>query len=1064
MYKIIFIFTFISINIAVKAQQRVFSGKVLSAEDKTPLTAVTISVNESGEHAFTDTTGRFEMFIPDKKITVEFSHVGFTSQTILITKESNNVRIYLKRDENVLKDVVVSSGYQQIPKERATGSYSAINNELLNRTVSTSIINRLENTSNALLFDKRYNSGSILSVRGQSTIQSDANPLIVVDNFPYEGDINNINPNDIQSVTILKDAAAASIWGARAGNGVIVITTRHGRFNQPMKIEFNSNITIGDKPDIYYDRNFMNSADFISVEKNLFNQGYYAWQETDPGQALSPVVQLLIAARDGKISQAQANSKVEALSKLDVRNQLSQYFFQKSINRQYSLSLQGGQAKMSYYLSAGLDQNKDNLVRNGYNRITLNSLTTWAPVKSLEFSSNIVYSKSVQKENNPGPSQINSGGGKALYPYAQIADPGGDPLAIERDYNAGYISTADTSGFLDWHYRPLQDLRNADYKQKVEDIRINTSAKYDFLPSLNFEVRYQYEHQTTTLNNLQSTNTYAVRNLVNRFAYKDASDIMQFPVPVGDILDYSNAILESNSLRGQLNFQHGWNGIHNLAAIAGVEVRQATGNGIETRLYGYDDNTATSIPVDYVTLFNNNPYDGSAIPNMDYITGTEDRNISYYANASYTYKSRYIISGSARKDESNLFGVNANQKGVPLWSAGLAWIVTSVNSNPFGTWLPYLKLRATYGYNGNVNKSLTAYTTAIYMTNHTTKLPQALIVSPPNPDLRWERTGMLNIGMDFQTKNNLLSGNVEYYHKKGLDLIGVAPLDPTAGFIVANKSNFTGNNANMKGHGIDVQLELKKRFGSFDWNSTFLFSYATNTITKYDYKTPISNYLSTYPAPLEGKPRFGIYSYPSAGLDPETGDPQFYYNGKISKDYRTIRSKGTLDDLVYAGPALPPYFGAWRNTFSWHHVSFGFNLSYKFGYYFRRSSISYYSLYNNWTGNVDFEKRWQKPGDEKTTTVPSMPATADYNADYLYSNSSALVEKGDNIRFQDINVSYRFQKNTSHWLPFNSLNIYGYINNLGILWRANKSCIDPDYIFQPYPPSKTYSIGIKLEF
>jgi hypothetical protein len=297
-----------------------------------------------------------------------------------------------------------------------------------------------------------------------------------------------------------------------------------------------------------------------------------------------------------------------------------------------------------------------------------------------------------------------------------------------------------------------------------------------------------------------------------------------------------------------------------------------------------------------------------------------------------------------------------------------------------------------------------------------------------------------------------------------LDLIGNAPLDPTAGFNVANRTNFTGNNADMKGHGFDVQLMLTKNIGNVRWASNTLFSYTTNKITRYDYKSPVSGYLSTYPAPMVGKPRFGIYSFKWAGLDPQTGDPQVYLNNKISKDYGQIASKATLDDLVYNGPALPPYFGAWRNTFTYRGFSIGFNISYKFGYFFKRSSINYSSLFNNWIGNVDYEKRWQKPGDEKLTSVPSMPTSYNSSRDYVYNNSSALVEKGDNIRFQDISISYLFEKKTSSWLPFNSINLYGYINNLGIIWKANKLNIDPDYIYQPYPPSKTYSIGIKVQF
>lgn len=1046
------------------AQQRTISGRILTESGK-PVSGATISVKLYNEFIVSDTSGNFALVVPDKEAILHISHIGFESQTLTVTKGQSGLEVYLKRDESVLQNVIVSTGYQNIPKERATGSFTTINNTLLNRSVSTDILSRLENVSSGLLFDRRNNGQPVLSIRGQSTILSDAAPLIVVDNFPYQGDINNLNPNDIENVTILKDASAASIWGSRAGNGVIVITTKRGRLNQPLKLELNSNLTIGDKPDLYYNRAFINSSDFIDVEKMLFSQGYYTWQEGDPGQTLSPVVQLLIAERDGKISTDEAESRINALKQIDARKDISKYFYQKSVNQQYALSLSGGQPKLSYFLSGGFDDNKDNLVRNGLSRVTLHSLTTYYPIKSLEFSTGITYSNSTQKENNTGAAQINSGGGKGLYPYAQIADANGNPLPIVRDYSSSYVAAADSNGLLDWYYRPLQDLRNADYKINTEDMRVNTTARYHFTKWMNLEALYQYEHQTTTVNNLQNQQMYYVRNLINEFAYNDGSGIIQFAVPKGSILDHSVSSMVSQSGRVQLNIGKQWQENNEINAIAGFEIRQAKVSELGSRLYGYNDDLANSIPVDYVSQLPVNPYGYSQqIPSNVSVSGLTDRNLSYFANAAYTYRKRYIISASARKDESNLFGVNANQKGVPLWSAGVAWIVSSEKSFPLSSWLPYLKIRSTYGYNGNVNKSLTAYTTATYTTDYTTGLPIAQILTPPNPDLSWEKIGIFNLGIDFETKNNLLSGSLEYYLKKGLNLIGSTPLDPTAGFNIAGRTNFIGNNADMKGHGFDVQLLIKKDFGKVRWASNILFSYTTDRVTRYDYKSAVSDYLSPYPSPMVGKPRFGIYSFKWAGLDPETGDPQVYLNGEKTKDYSTISYDATPDDLVYNGPSLPPYFGSWRNSFSLYGFTIGCNISYKFGYFFTRSSINYEALFDNWIGNVDFDKRWQKPGDEKTTQVPSMPATPDYSRDYVYNNSSILVEKGDHIRLQDINLKYRFDKAKSHWLPFNSLSIYGYINNLGIIWRANQSHIDPDFVFQPYPPSKSYSLGLSIQF
>ncbi|MGN6268172.1 MAG: SusC/RagA family TonB-linked outer membrane protein [Ginsengibacter sp.] len=1044
-------------------QQRTVAG-IISTESGKPISGATISVKEYNEFAVSDTAGIFVLMVPAKAVIVHVTHIGFVAQTFTVGKSQNDIQVYLKQDESVLQNVIVSTGYENIPKERATGSFTSINNALLNRNVSTDVLSHLENVSNGLLFDHRNNGQPVLSIRGQSTILSNAAPLIVVDNFPYEGDINNLNPNDIENVTILKDAAAASIWGSRAGNGVIVITTKKGPRSQPLQLELNSNITIGDKSNLYYNRNFLNSPDFIDVEKMLFNKGYYSWQEGYADQTLSPVVQLLIAKRDGKITPDDAEARINALKQIDVRKDISKYFYQESVNQQYALSLSGGQPKLSYFFSGGFDNNKDNLVRNGLSRVTLHSATTYHPVTPLDINIGITYTNHTQKENNTGAAQINSGGGKGLYPYARIADASGKALPVIRDYSSDYVAAADSNGLMDWNYRPLQDLRNADYTFNTEDTRLNTGITYHFKKWLKLEALYQYEHQILTVNNLQNVEMYYVRNLINQFAWNDGSGV-NFAIPKGGILDHAVTSTVSHSGRLQLNIDKSWGSKNEITALAGAEMRQAIVSGLGARLYGYDDDLATAVPVNLKDQLPVNPYGYTQqIPSNALITGLTDRNISYFANASYSYNKKYILTASARKDESNLFGVNANQKGVPLWSAGIAWIASSEKIYPFASWLPYVKVRITNGVNGNVNKSLTAYTTASYSTDYYAGLPQLQILTPPNADLSWEKIHVINLGIDFESNNNVLSGSLEYYHKKGMNLIGNAPLDPTAGFNVAGRTNFTGNNADMKGHGFDVQLALNERFGTIKWTSVFLFNYTTDKITKFDYQSTVYDYLSDYPSPMVGKPRFGIYSFKWAGLDPATGDPQVYIGKSVTKDYATISYEATPADLAYNGPSLPPYFGSWRNTFSISGVSIGCNITYKLGYYFKRSSINYVSLFDHWAGNVDFKNRWQQPGDEKTTQVPSMPASPDNSRDLVYSNSSVLVEKGDHIRLQDINLSYRFNKANNHWLPFNSLSVYGYINNIGILWRANHYNIDPDYIFQPYPPSKTYSIGISIQF
>lgn len=246
-----------------------------------------------------------------------------------------------------------TTGYQNLPRERATGSFSRVDSSLLQRRISTDVLGRLEDNVPGLAFNRSAMAGGVnnpISIRGRSTLFANANPLILLDNFPYEGDVSAINPNDVESVTVLKDAAAASIWGARAGNGVIVITTRKGKRNQAPTVSLTSNITISDKPDLYAQPR-ISTADHIELEKTLFARNFFSSDETSANHpALSPVTELLIAQRDGHLSAAQAQQQIEALKGRDLRDDYSRYLYRKSVNQQYALQVNGrvGQPELPF--------------------------------------------------------------------------------------------------------------------------------------------------------------------------------------------------------------------------------------------------------------------------------------------------------------------------------------------------------------------------------------------------------------------------------------------------------------------------------------------------------------------------------------------------------------------------------------------------------------------------------------------------------------------------------------------------------------------------------------------
>lgn len=1038
------------------------TGKIVD-ENGQPIAGATVKVKGTTISTASDGNGVFLLKNISDDAVLQISYLGYQPKEAKATTEFRTIR--LEVEVGKLEEVsVVSTGYQTIPKERATGSFVFVDNALLSRRVSTNILERLEGIVPGILFNKNTSSSvnrPDISIRGRSTIFANAQPLIVVDGFPYDGDLSNINPNDIENISILKDAAAASIWGVRSGNGVIVLTTKSGKNSEKFGISFNSNVTIGEKPNVFDSRNYISSKDLISVEKELFEKQFYNTYLNDPAQVIFPSVQALNANKTGSLSTSALNGILDSLSLLDIRNDISKYYYRKALSQQYSLSLSSSGNKYAYRFSFGYDQNDFNLVRNNNKRTTLSLANTFYPFKNFEIQSNI-YLVNVKADNNNTLSDLNVAGTKrSMYPYTTLIDDNGNPTTIERGYNRSFLNGISANGkYANWDYYPLNELNSADNTSRNLDNRIVLGLKYKFIEGLNFSANYQYENQILENNNYYDEQTYYARNLYNM--YLDANKGIT-PVPKNGILDYTKTNLSSNRVRALLNYnsQIGIKG--NLTALVGSEVNDVRTSGVSNTAYGFNKSIGSQINVDFSNYYATIP-GGTArlIPNNNGFSGFTDRVISYFGNAGYTFDQKYILSLSGRIDKSNLFGVATNQKSVPLYSTGLAWDISKEDFYK-SSWIPYLKLRVSYGYNGNVDKSTAAVTTIRQSNNsYYTGYPFATILNPNNPQLQWEKTKILNFGIDFASKSDFISGSIEYYKKEGINLIGNSPLPPSSGL-----TQFRGNTANSTGNGADIQLSLKPFRNEFSWTAVVNYSYTLDKVSKYLMRSTVGAYLNTDAgtiAPIEGKPLFSVFAYKWSGLDSD-GNPQGVLNGKPSTNYTGIISGAAIDSLAFKGSARPTSFGSFINTFSYKSLSLSFNIMYKFGYYFRRSSINYNSLFYNSVGHIDFTKRWQNPGDELNTDIPSIQKLPfNTNRENFYQSSEVLVTKGDHIRLQDINLSYKLPLQKAWANVVKNAYIYFYAQDIGIIWKANKNNIDPDTFGNNLQTPKSYSLGVKCSF
>jgi TonB-dependent starch-binding outer membrane protein SusC len=1038
-------------------QSITIKGTVINEEGQ-PLAAASVTLKRTNQTVITANDGSFTMAGTKLYDTLLVSATGYHPAT-----EPNNGRglltIRLKRKVTALTEVVVSTGFQEIPKERATGSFTLIDNKLYNEQVGKSLTERLEYITNGYTTQpQRISSNRQPVIRGVTSFSAVNDPLIIVDNFPYEGNIDNLNPNDVESITVLKDAAAASIWGAKAANGVIVISTKKGRFNQPLKVELNTNMSVTAKPALEK-LPLMSTSSFIDVEQMLFANNFrFADTNSVVRPPFTPVFEILFLARNGRITQEQAQQQINQLRNYDLRKEFLQHIYTQAISKQLALSLKGGAANYAWSLSLGADANNDQLQAQN-KRFTARWENLYRASKKLELSLSTAYTKSSYSSGRPAWGSINTYIGN-LPPYTRFADDKDNAVPLAKDYRLSFTDTAGAGKLLNWNYYPLTDYQHNRISTNLNEISVVAGLRYKFTSWLNIDLRYRYQQQRSESDNLYTQESYFTRDLINTYTQLNRSTgAVAYKVPLGAILNKMATGILAQDARAQLNANKHW-GKHSIDAIAGTQFSEKKTDGFSTRIYGYDPERLTVSNIDLV-----NPYPrfitgaASIIPGGNDFTGFNNRFLSFYTNAAYTYNNRYTASFSARKDASNLFGLNTNDQWNPLWSVGAAWDMAAESFYKL-KYISQLKLRSTWGFSGNLDQSKSAATTIAYIGVNPYSLTQMTRVNNFfNPDLRWEKIGQLNIGLDFAMAANRISGSIEFYHKRATDLYQSVPVDQTLGI----GTLIVKNVGQMKNHGWDISLNTININRKIKWTSNFIFNTTKSKVTAYYSNTyQASNYAGSAGMARNGYPLYSLFAYQWAGLS-ATGDPQGFLQGQLTTDYNQLNGPAlTVNDLVHIGSATPLVFGSVGNTFSYKSFSLSVRITYKFRYWFMRSSIDYAALYNRLNGHADFEQRWQKPGDELYTHVPAMRYPLVSGRDEFYTASEVLATKGDHIRLQYIQCSYELNKSTIKKLPVSAIRFYSTFNNIGLIWKANHQNLDPDYA--QLPPAQNIAFGLNINF
>lgn len=1032
------------------------SGRVTEAGTGLPIEGVSI-ITENVVIAKSNLKGEFAFSFLGAQKNITFRHISYRDTTFSISDGSKALDIYLKPKQALLEEVVINTGYQQTHRDRVTGSFSAVSKEQLEQQVGSGISSMLPAIANGVMMDNNSTSVGRLMVRGLSTIRAEKQPLIVVDNFPYEGNLDDIHPMDIENITVLKDAAASAIWGVRAGNGVIVVTTKKGRFNQKTGFRLSTAFKVGPPPDLSR-LDIMGSGDFIGMEEFLFENGYYNSRITSSSKLpLSPIVEALDQLRNNDISETEYSAIRQKLLGIDVRDGYLQHFYNNSVLQQHHIQGNGGTENITWMSSLGYDRDisvttakRDRVTSRLSNEIRLHS--------RLKLSTDLSLIHTASSDGRPEYGSVTMGSYQ-LYPYAQFADNEENPLRISQRNN-GYIDQmAEEDFLLEWNYYPLTDHRHSHNVQKRSILNLNTGFKYRITDFLDIDLKYNLVTDRSDRNNLRGEESYFARNLVNSFSRIDrVNGTVYHNIPTGGILDRSVSRQLVHNARAQFNINHQWDR-HEISGLLGFEGRMNRGTGETNRFYGYNGSNLSFGNVDYVNSYPDVVTSAlNYIPNAQSISQTDVRYVSAYANAVYTYDNNLNISGSLRRDATNLFGLRTNDKWNLLWSLGANWKAFESSDLP----LNRLNLRATYGFSGNVDPSMASVNTIRYLgVNAINNVPIATFSSYANPDLKWESIGIFNLGADVVSWDNRLRLTIDWYLKKGNDLYGLDEMDPTAGIgptVVRNVARMTGKgwdvlfdvNALKRTHwGLDFQVNLSRSQDQVDeyyLAGTFGRSFVNERII----------------GGMEGKPVYSIFSFPWKGLDTD-GNPIGYVEGEESKDYREIYNNTLLENMVFSGPVLPRWFGSAGSRLRYRNLTLDIRLLYKFGHSIRTQSIDYSALFSQNMTHSDYAARWQQPGDEENTHIPVMVYPLNVNRENYYKYSSVLIESASHVRLQYVHLQYDLNR------IFNShvgAQLFVNAENLGLLWKKTDRDIDPEYEngFNAIRTPSQWSFGCRLRF
>ena len=1029
------------------AQTRV-QGVVLSQEDNEPIVGASILVKGTTIGTVTDMDGRFTLTgIPSSARTLVVSYVGMKTQEVAIR---SNVRVTLSTDAEVLDDVIVVA-YGTAKKSSFTGSAANVDNKKLEMRPITSVTNGLEGQATGVLMTSASgqpgSTGSI-RIRGYGSINASSAPLYVVDGIPFDGSLSSINPSDIESMTILKDASAGALYGARGANGVVMITTKQGKEGKT-NVTWRSTLGWSERAQKPYD--MLNQKEFVQLSYEairnglIFNSGY-SWADAEAAARASLGGSSYLGGSAGEqynpfknYSWSELIDPATGLVRDDAKSvydeQWMDNLLRTGFRQEHQMNVNGGTEKTKYMISLGY-LNEDGILKTtGFERYTgranVNSqVTDW-----FQANLNIGLSQSRQNYSDyDGSSTSNpwysSQFVSPLFPV-YLRDAAGNIVNDEFGKpTLDYGETGRPGSYND--FNPLGGLTLDKAKIQNDGASVRTgvtfggdSDKLGAFKGLKLQVNFGADYRNTSY--MGYMNMYH-GNQANAGGYLDKESTRTLSYTLNQLLTYTRSF-----------------GRHNLDVLAGHEYYSYHYQNLDAAKTNLVDGIYELRPA--TTTVNADSYSN------DY------RIESWMGRINYNFDDKYYLSASVRTDGSSRF--HKDNRWGTFWSVGANWRVTKEAFMQNVSWVNNLNVKASYGEQGNDELGTLYAWQSLYSLSYANgNNIGGFVASLENKDISWEKNANLNVGIEASLFDNRVRLNAEYYNKKTKDMLLNYPMATSTGF-----NGYDANVGDMRNSGFEVELGLTPvRTQDFEWNLTWMGSTVNNKVLHLTKESP--EIISGIRIIKEGYELNTFYMAKSAGVDPQTG-AQLYWvydkddNGNITNEYITSDVAKASTSKYFLGSRIPDLYGSIGTDLTWKGLTLSVLTTYSIGgkiydsLYAGSMNNMYYN--NNW--NRHALRRWTQPGD--VTDVPRIEVGG------KYATSDRFLVDASYFAIKNVTLSYSLPRTWMRSAGLNAVRLFGSVDNLALFTHLQG--MDPQYSFSggtnyDYTPNRTYSVGIEVNF